>query len=451
MKSSDFGRYMLGGFAAAAMLAGCGGSPPLGAPGAMQQSARSAAPQSAAATRTIVHRNDRWGSPLSYAKLYNFRRLPDGHHPRAGLVDVNGTLYGTTVNGGAYACGSGPSCGTVFSVTTGGKEKVLHSFGRGADGFGPRAALVDVNGTLYGTTVNGGAYACASGPSCGTVFSIATGGKEKVLHSFGSGADGFAPEAELIAVKGTLYGTTTEGGAYGRGTVFSITRSGKEKVLHSFGGGTDGANPRAGLVDVDSTLYGTTTSGGGSGGCGSGGGCGTVFSITTGGKEKVLYSFKGGSGDGEYSEAGLINVKGRLYGTTDNGGGSGSCYRECGTVFSITRSGKERVLHSFGGGTDGANPGAALADVNGTLYGTTTRGGGSGGCGSGGGCGVVFSITTGGKEKALHSFGSGTDGVYPSALVDVNRTLYGTTFYGGTPHGTHHRPVTYGTVFALTP
>src|ERR1700734_559394 len=36
MKSLDFGRHLLGGLPAAAMLAGCGGSqPPIGAPGAM--------------------------------------------------------------------------------------------------------------------------------------------------------------------------------------------------------------------------------------------------------------------------------------------------------------------------------------------------------------------------------------------------------------------------------
>ncbi|MGC1381394.1 MAG: choice-of-anchor tandem repeat GloVer-containing protein, partial [Candidatus Baltobacteraceae bacterium] len=430
---SDYGRSALGICATVAVLSGCGGlQPPVGAPSATQQ---------------IAHRADTRGNPLSYAKLYNFGRLPDGHHPGAGLVDVNGTLYGTTVNGGAYACGSGPSCGTVFSITTGGKEKVLHSFGYGADGFDPGAELIAVKGTLYGTTTEGGAY------GQGTVFSITTHGTEKVLYSFGGGTDGAYPDAALVDVNGTLYGTTTEGGTYACGgydcgTVFSVTTSGKEKVLYSFGGGTDGAYPYAELVEVNGTLYGTTIGGGGYG-C-LGGGCGTIFSITTGGSEKVLYSFKGGSGDGEYPKAGLINVKGTLYGTTANGGGSGSCYRECGTAFSITRSGKEKVLHSFDGGTDGAYPGA-LVDVNGTLYGTTTSGGGLGSCGSGGGCGTVFSITTSGKEKVLHSFGYRTDGYYPSTLVDVNRTLYGTTFYGGTFHGTHRRPATYGTVFALTP
>jgi uncharacterized repeat protein (TIGR03803 family) len=57
---------------------------------------------------------------------------------------VNGTLYGTTNYGGKYGFG------TVFSITTAGSEKVLHSFKGGADGSSPQSRLLDVNGTLYG-------------------------------------------------------------------------------------------------------------------------------------------------------------------------------------------------------------------------------------------------------------------------------------------------------------
>ena len=87
-------------------------------------------------------------------------------------------------------------CGTVFSVTPSGTEKVLHSFGNGTDGAGPRASLIELNGNLYGTTTSGGEY------DAGTVFSITPGGTERVLHSF-NGTDGANPYAALIAVKGT--------------------------------------------------------------------------------------------------------------------------------------------------------------------------------------------------------------------------------------------------------
>ena len=111
---------------------------------------------------------------------------------------------------------------------------------------------------------------------------------------------------------------------------------------------------------------------GGSGGC-SGGGCGTIFKITTSGKESVLYSFVGGS-DGEYPQAGLTNVGGTFYGTTELGGASGN-----GVIFAlVNKTGPEFVLYSFGSGSDGEYPAAALTNVSGTLYGTTLYGGASG-------------------------------------------------------------------------
>ena len=224
------------------------------------------------------------------------------------------------------------------------RYKVLHSFGGSADASNPYAGLLNVEGTLYGTTAYGGAN------GDGTVFSITPSGTETVLYSFKGGpGDGEYPFASLINVNGTLYGTTSQGGAYcsstgGCGTVFSITPSGTETVLHSFGGSGDGNGPLAGLINVKGKLYGTTMEGGANGD-------GTVFSIAPSGKESVRYSFKGGSGDGEFPLAGLINVKGKLYGTTVYGGASDN-----GTVFSITPSGRETVLYSFKGSGDGATP-----------------------------------------------------------------------------------------------
>jgi uncharacterized repeat protein (TIGR03803 family) len=62
----------------------------------------------------------------------------------------------------------------------------------------------------------------------------------------------------LIDVDGTLYGTTVSGGLEGGGTVFKITTSGTESVVYSFGGGSDGAYPYGGLVHFAGALYGTT-------------------------------------------------------------------------------------------------------------------------------------------------------------------------------------------------
>jgi uncharacterized repeat protein (TIGR03803 family) len=142
-------------------------------------------------------------------------------------------------------------------------------------------------------------------------------------------------------------------------------------VLHSFTGtGGDGANPYDGLVqDAKGNLYGTTVSGGGSSTCS--GGCGVVFGVSTTGKEKVLHSFSGGDGAGQY--AGLVlDPEGNLYGTTQYGGTSGA-----GTVFMLDKTRKETVLYSFSGGTDGRLPllGYLVRDVKGNLYGTTQFGG----------------------------------------------------------------------------
>ncbi|HEY1613841.1 MAG TPA: choice-of-anchor tandem repeat GloVer-containing protein [Rhizomicrobium sp.] len=81
----------------------------------------------------------------------------------------------------------------------------------------PAGGLIDVKGTLYGTTVFGGTY------GDGTIFSLnPKTNAEAALWSFGNGTDGQNPESGLIDVKGALYGTTLFGGAYGSGTVFSV-------------------------------------------------------------------------------------------------------------------------------------------------------------------------------------------------------------------------------------
>ncbi len=106
---------------------------------------------------------------------------------------------------------------------------IIHPFGRSAgDGTRPAADLIDVKGTLYGTTMSGGSN------NAGTVFSITTSGQETVLHSFGGPGDGVYPVAALLYVNGTFYGTTEYGGASGGGTVFSMTPAGNVKVLHNF-------------------------------------------------------------------------------------------------------------------------------------------------------------------------------------------------------------------------
>jgi len=318
--------------------------------------------------------------------------------------------------------------------------KVVYSFSGSPDGQNPEASLVDLHGALYGTTSGGG----SSGS--GAVYRITTSGAEKVLYSFAGGSDGSHPLSALVNVNGALYGTTELGGTgtckvegreNGCGTAYSVTTTGTEQVLHTFTGNADGELPKASLIDVNGTLYGTTLFGGKYGHRHHHGiGDGTVFSISATGTEHVLHSF-GHASDGDHPGASLIDVNGTLYGTTVSGG-----YYGVGTVFSVTTSDKEKVLHSFAGYQDGANP-SALVDVNGALYGTTQGGGGAYHSGT------VFSISTSGSLKVLYRFAGGSDGAYPSApLIDVNGTLYGTTQLGGA--GSCYSGQGCGTVYSIS-
>jgi uncharacterized repeat protein (TIGR03803 family) len=221
-----------------------------------------------------------------------------------------------------------------------------------------------------------------------------------------------------------------------------------ESVLYSFTGtGGDGAFPFAGLMrDAVGNLYGTTVKGGGTGCLGSG--CGTVFKLDTTGKETVLYSFTGSS-DGASPDAGLIrDAAGNLYGTTERGGKCRRFVAGCGTVFKLDTTGKETVLHRFRG-ADGATPIAGLIrDSAGNFYGTTLLGGGTGCVRPG--CGTVFILDTTGKETVLYSFtGTGGDGAFPHAglIRAAAGNFYGTTSGGGDL--TCNAPFGCGVVFKL--
>jgi len=394
----------------------------------------------------------------SETTLYSFgSQTSDGAEPGARLLNVKGKLYGVTGNGGAN-CGGWGGCGTVFSFDPrSNAETVLYSFctlRNCADGLSPHAGLINVNGTLYGTTLQGGSSTgCGYTNGCGTVYAIdpATS-TETVIYSFcqkKSCADGYTPFDRLLDINGTLYGTTVAGGSAdcNGGVVFSLNPAKHaENVLHVFQcDGLDGTAPVAALSEVNGTLYGVTQYGGAHG-------LGTVFSIDPAtGAETILYSFCSEGGycpDGEEPAAALINVNGILYGTTEFGSVA-YCKRTCGTVFALDlATGAERVLHYFGA-EDGRYPEAALIDVNGTLYGTTVYGGsGGGGCYETYGCGTVFSLDPGtGSEFVVYNFCSKKncrDGALPmSKLIDVKGKLYGTTAAGGS-YG-------QGTIFRISP
>jgi len=309
----------------------------------------------------------------TFTVLHNFTGPYDGADPWAGLVrDTAGNLYGTTGSGGSSGYG------TVFKVDKTGTETVLYSFCSVAgctDGAGPLAGVImDTAGTLYGTASGGGFY------RDGVVFKVDTSGKERVLHHFHGVPDGGSPYAGLVRdAKGNFYGTTFQGGSSGGyGTVFKLSTKGKETVLHRFTGGWGGANPSYAslLMDKYGNFYGTTTNGGDLN-CNSGQGCGVVYKMSKSGTLTVLHRFHGGVMDGAFPFAGVImDATGNLYGDTEEGGAS-----SLGTVYELNKKGTLTLLHSFAG-SDGEYPiGGVIRDAKGNFYGTA-YGGGSGGYGT---------------------------------------------------------------------
>jgi len=192
---------------------------------------------------------------------------------------------------------------------------------------------------------------------------------------------------------------------------------GAEATLYAFSGGADGSYPDSGLTaGPDGNFYGTTTYGGAND-------LGTVYKLTPAGAHSVLYSFTGGSGDGQYPASGLeLGSDGAFYATTTEGGALG-----LGTFFKITLDGIETMLYSFGEDGSGASPQGLTRSADGNFYGTTTSGGANN-------LGTVYKITAAGGQTVLYSFATAPDGQAPAAGLsnDSDGNLYGVTYRGGT-------------------
>lgn len=333
--------------------------------------------------------------------LHAFRGL-DGSSPIGPFIfEQMGNLYGTTVGGGKFGGG------TVFKLSPQANEKwsetVLHHFNY-KDGEVPNPGLIfDSAGALYGTTAYGG-------KGVGTVFRLtpSTNGKwtETVLHDFQLKPAATPYGGLAFDALGNLYGTTSGGGRMndcpgdGCGIVFSLSPSQTSKwiyhVLHQFNA-QDGDTPSASLiVNSKGSLYGTTSEGGAD--CG-GNGCGVVFKLTSsvdGWKETVLNFFNGSNGQTPFDNV-ISDSHGNLYGTTAYGGNvcQGST---CGGVLFVLTQGvdeewTESVLYNFGEPGHGRFPSSSVIfDSAGNLYGTTSRGGNESDCPKFGGCGIVFEV-----------------------------------------------------------
>ncbi len=369
--------------------------------------------------------------------LYAFPGGNGGAGPSNLIFTPSGNLIGTAVYG------SNCPCYLTFSLSPESKETVLHRFSLplGNEAEIPSGYVLSKNGaTLYGLSNYGGDYtACPEGLGCGFVFSMDLSTNQyKVLHEFKGGQnDGQDPTGNMVLdSEGNLFGMALNGGANFTGAIFEITPAGAEKIIYSFGPVPDGNDPAGGLVrDSAGNFFGATISGG-TGSCQNGPGCGTVFEVTPSGKEKVLYSFTGGS-DGQNPYWLVGNFAGDVYGvsrTADN---------VVTAVFQVNSKGQFSVIYN---GSYVSQITSLSIGPSGTLYATATGGTVNSTCGSTG-CGQVLQLTPDGSGEwtatVLHAF-DGTDGEYVNfGLVTRNGDVYGATAYGGSMGD--------GTVFKLVP
>jgi len=380
------------------------------------------------------------GQAQTFTTLYKFTGGSDGAFPYAGLIqDQAGNLYGTASSGGDLNCGDGYGCGVVYKLDTAGTETVLYSFiGYPSDGEAPQTPVVRDNaGNIYGTTASGGST------HDGTVFKVDSTGKETVLYSFTGQSDGCWPYQGLVRDKaGNSYGTTYGCGSDNAGTIFKVGSAGNFAVLHSFAGyPSDGGAPQYGHLTIDKfgNLYGVTSLYG-STGCIYG--CGVLYELSKKGKLTVLRGFAGGTTDGCFPYGSVVQDKsGNLYGTAHACGSYGY-----GTIWKVSKKGKETILHNFAGGTsDGCYPLAGITrDSKGNLYGVTD------GCGANG-YGTLYELSAKGTLTLLHSFDY-SDGEAPDGEVlrTAKGTLFGTTAYGG-KRGPYCDGYDCGTVWKYVP
>jgi uncharacterized repeat protein (TIGR03803 family) len=384
-------------------------------------------------------------SASSTQVVYSFGGGDGSYFDTELVMDKSGNLYGTSVAGGGGS-------GNVFQLKPAGNGwnlTVLYTFTSGPDGGQPyKGVTLDNHGDLYGTTVTGGGGACDGG--CGVVYKLTHSHgswSESVLYSFTGGNDGAGPGSPVVFDKqGNLFGTTPTRGAKGFGTIYELkpNKDGTWKfvLVHPFTGGRDGGGGSAGrlLFDAKGNIYGVATSGGAYG-------SGTAYELSSAKhgrwKLKTLYAFEG-QPDAGFPYGGLVfDSAGNLYGTNYYDGKN-----DIGGVFELAPVGgkwKERVLHSFAGGSDGSESLSTLVlDSAGNLYGTTI-GGGDPACN----CGTIFKLASGAKGvwkySVVHRFKGAPDGayLYSGMVPDSADRFYGITLEGGSAN--------IGTIFKFIP
>jgi uncharacterized repeat protein (TIGR03803 family) len=356
--------------------------------------------------------NPKTGGVWTEKTLHSFQPSPnqpgqgptlDGLYPCAGLIQQDGTLYGTTLYGGPNGFG------TIFALVPPGTgetdwtEYQIYNFMGESDGQYPFDRLImDKSGAFYGVT-----RSSEDGFNRPTVFQLVCSYGTCTVNTLTFNTKGIIYNGDLLLdpSTGSIFGTTQNGGpngTVGYGNVFQLAPIGGGKYmyydLYDFTGGSDGDMPNGGLQGYTGDLFGTTQYGGFSSGTNGGG---VVFELRelTPGSPYTFYlqhTFDGAFyDDGWQPAAGLYkDSTGNLWGTTEYGGWFRTIkiYSNNGTIFKLTSSRPGEwsydAVWDFGGGpADGAYPqGRPTGDSKGNVYGTTNSGGTNGN-------GIVFEFT----------------------------------------------------------
>jgi uncharacterized repeat protein (TIGR03803 family) len=352
----------------------------------------------------------------NYSVVTSFTDNSAGGYPETSLIQAaDGKFYGVDAFGGANGTG------VIYDMTTSGTLSGFYT--PCASCITPMEPLIQAgDGNFYGVTSTGG-----SG-QFGTVFKITPSGTYTTLYNFTDGTDGSYIDAPLVqGSDGNLYGEASQGGlsggcpnefgANGCGTIFQISvPAGKFKVIYTFQGtAADSGYPAGGLVQgSDGNFYGVTAA--------------TIFKVTTGGTLTTIAESTTTADGVDFNGPLAEGSDGSFYGTADlNGVGNG-------TIFKASAANGYKVLYTFTGGSDGGQPLDPLYQgTDGNFYGTNSVGG-DGNCAEGFGCGVLFQITPAGKYTVLYTFSPEADGVLggPTVIQGSNGSLYGTTGRGGT-------------------
>jgi uncharacterized repeat protein (TIGR03803 family) len=198
--------------------------------------------------------------------LHTFTNSPDGDRPAGGLLLSSNLLYATTQLGGAAGVG------TVFRCNADGSDLTnLFSFtplsGRtNGTGAYPGALLAQSGNMLFGVSFYGGVF------GVGMIFRINIDGTGFTnLYSFSAlvgldtNSDGAYPTAALLVSSNTLYGTASQGGAWGLGTLFRINTDGTGFTnFYTFTSSESSSanSPSGNLILSGGKLYGTAAGGG---------------------------------------------------------------------------------------------------------------------------------------------------------------------------------------------